>query len=128
MSSKNGKPRPGTWLLAAVLLLAGTGAAHAQVQSIDTSQPIVIKSSKPATPKTLKFLGDFVSSTPTSITVRDRNNSFHLQTFTYSPQLQTKMSQITAHGGYRYGDKLEIDYTTGTDVALNIKGKPSKLK
>ena len=35
------------------------------------------------------------------------------------------MLQIAARGGYRYGDKIEIEYAAGSDVALQIKGKPS---
>lgn len=119
------------WFFAASL--AGATIAHSQAQnsvqnpvsSIDTSQPIVIKSSKPAAPKTAKLLGEFVSSTPSSVTVRERANTYHLHTFTYAPQIRTQMSQIAARGGYRYGDKVEIDYTAGSDVALRIKGRPS---
>jgi hypothetical protein len=119
-----GRLRASAWFLAAASL-AGAAAAHAQIQSVDTSQPIVIKSSKPASPRAAKFLGQFVSSTPNSITVRDRANSYLLRTFTYGPQAQAHMSQVSAHGGYRYGDKLEIVYAAGSEVALRIKGKPS---
>ena len=66
----------GAWLIAA--LLAGAIGAPAQVQSVDTSQPIVIKSSKPVNPKHLKFLGTFVSATPEAVTVRDLNNTYLL--------------------------------------------------
>ena len=113
----------GAWLIAA--LLAGGIGAQAQAQSVDTSQPIVIKSSKPVSPKRLKFLGTFVSATPGAVTVRDLNNTYTLRTFSYSPAVHTKMLQIAARGGYRYGDRIEIEYAAGSDVALQIKGKPS---
>ena len=112
----------GAWLIAA--LFAGATRAGAQVQSVDTSQPIVIKSSKPPSPKHLKFLGTFVSATPGAVTVRDLNNTYTLRTFSYAPAVHAKMLQIAARGGYHYGDKIEIEYATGSDIALRIKGKP----
>jgi len=118
----------GAWLIAT--LFAGAAGVGAQAQSapalsIDTSQPIIVKSSKPASPKHLKFLGTFVSATPAAVTVRDRNNTYTLRTFSYSPAVHAKMLQIAASGGYHYGDKIEIEYATGGNVALHIKGKPS---
>jgi hypothetical protein len=38
------------------------------------------------------------------------------------------MEKILDSGGYQYGDKVEIFYTSGTTVALRIDGKPSKPK
>ena len=123
----NGRLVTGAWLI--VTLFAGATRARAQVQnqvqSVDTSQRIVIKSSKPVSPKHLKFLGTFVSATPGAVTVRDQNNTYTLRTFSYAPAVRAKMLQITARGGYRYGDRVEIEYATGSDVALQIKGKPS---
>ena len=51
-----------------------------------------------------------------------------LHTFTYSPAIRDKMQKIFNAGGYQYGDKVVIWYKSGTDVALKIKGKPSKTK
>jgi hypothetical protein len=31
-------------------------------------------------------------------------------------------------GGYQYGDKVVVWYQQGSNVALKIKGKPSKTK
>jgi hypothetical protein len=36
------------------------------------------------------------------------------------------MQKLFDQGGYQYGDKVEIWYMQGTDVAVRIKGKPSK--
>jgi len=120
----NGRLVTGAWLL--VAFSAIPICAGAQVQSVDTSQPIVVKSSKPPTPKHLKFLGEFVSATPGAVTVRDPNNTYSIRTFSYAPEVHTKMLQIAAHGGYHYGDKIEIEYAVGSEVALRIKGKPSQ--
>ena len=109
-------------------LLVGGFRASAQVQSVDTSKPIVIKSSKPANPKTIRFRGQFISSTSESVTVRDPKNSYSIRTFSYAPGARAKMLQVSAKGGYRDGDKVEIEYAVGSTVALRIKGKPSSSK
>ena len=36
------------------------------------------------------------------------------------------MQQILTDGGYQYDDKVEIESMPGSDIALRIKGKPSK--
>jgi hypothetical protein len=119
----NGRLATGAWLIAT--FFAGAIAAGAQAQSVDTSQPIVIQSSKPSNPRRVKFFGEFVSSTPSAVTVHDRNNIYLVRTFSYAPEAHAKMLQIAARGGYRYGDKIEIEYVAGSDIALRIKGKPS---
>jgi hypothetical protein len=118
-----GRLLAGAWLIAG--LFAGAIGMGAQVQSVDTSQPIVVKSSKPASPKHLRFLGEFLSSTPSAVTVRDPNNTYTIRTFSYAPDVRAKMLQIAGKGGFHHGDKIEIEYATGSDVALRIKGKPS---
>jgi hypothetical protein len=126
---KNGARR---WpcLLAAAVLLA-PAVLRAQIQqgpSADTSQPIVVKSSKPPAPKRAKFLGEVLSSNLQSITVRRRDDMRTIRTFTFAEGARRSMQQINARGGYQYGDKVEIDYARGSDVALRIKGKPSPPK
>ena len=49
-----------------------------------------------------------------------------IHTFTYSPQIRGKMQNIINAGGYQYGDKVVVWYRRGGDVAVKIKGKPSK--
>jgi len=118
-----GRLATGAWMIAAVF--AGAIGANAQVQSVDTSQPIVIKSSKPANPRHVKFFGEFVSSTPDAVTLRDPKNIYSIRTFSYAPEVRATMLRVGARGGYRYGDKVEIEYVAGSDVALRIKGRPS---
>jgi hypothetical protein len=103
--------------------------ATAQVQSADTSKPIVTKAPKnpkDSKPKNLKFVGEVLSSTVQSITVRGGENERQVRTFTYGPGILDKMQQLFSSGGYQYGDKVTIVSQPNSDVALSIKGKPSK--
>ena len=63
-----------------------------------------------------------------AIQVRDLAGVPQLHTFTYSPGIHDKMQKIFDAGGYQYGDKVVVWYQSGTSVALNIKGKPSKKR
>ena len=62
----------------------------------------------------------------TGIQVRSLVDSREIHTFTYSGRILASMQNLFDHGGYKYGDKVVIHYRTGTEVALKIKGKPSK--
>jgi len=53
-------------------------------------------------------------------------NPLEIHTFTYSNQILSRMQNLFDHGGYQYGDKVVINYKTGAEVALKIKGKPPK--
>jgi len=61
-----------------------------------------------------------------SLQVRSLTNPRELHTFTYTPQLRPKMEKLQSAGGYRYGDKVTVWYHENPDVALKVKGKPSK--
>jgi hypothetical protein len=63
-----------------------------------------------------------------AIQVRDIAAVPALHTFTYSPEIRDKMQKIFNEGGYQYGDKIVVWYQSGSSLALNIKGKPSKKK
>jgi hypothetical protein len=62
------------------------------------------------------------------IQVRSLVDMRELHTFTYSPEIRDKMQNVFNAGGYQYGDKVVVWYQRGTNVALKIKGKPSKAK
>jgi hypothetical protein len=62
----------------------------------------------------------------TAIQVRSLSDQREIHTFTYSDQIRTEMQSLFDQGGYRYGDQVEIYFKVGSDVALKIKGKPSK--
>lgn len=60
--------------------------------------------------------------------VHGDGNERELHTFYYSPDLRPQMLSILNAGGYQYGDKVTIWHKDGDDVAVKIKGKPSKPK
>ena len=62
------------------------------------------------------------------IQVHSLANERELHSFTYAPDVRSKMLSILNAGGYRYGDKVTIWHKSGDDVAVKIKGKPSKPK
>jgi hypothetical protein len=99
--------------LLVLLALTVCGTAHAQSSSVDTSKPIVVKNPKTSKPKPGKFLGQVMSSTPKSITVRSKDNLMAVRTFTYAENLTTS--------SFTYGENVEIDYMPGNDIALRIK-------
>jgi hypothetical protein len=114
---------------AAIVVPSSFAQVNDQVQSADTSKAIVIKAPKTpkeSKPKNLKFVGEVLSSNIQSITVRGGENERQVHTFTYGPGILDKMQQLFSNGGYQYGDKVTIESQPNSDVALSIKGKPSK--
>lgn len=63
-----------------------------------------------------------------SLQVRSLADIREIHTFSFSPEVRDKMQKIFNAGGYQYGDKVVVWYRSGEDVALKIKGKPSKPK
>jgi len=47
--------------------------------------------------------------------------------FIYSDQIRDAMQKLLDQGGYQYGDQVVIQYQPGTEIALKINGKPSKI-
>ncbi len=96
-------------------------AASAQV----SSAPIVVRT-KTVKPRLLTFQGQVVRADPVQIIVRPSEDSRFVRTFTYSPKARDQMLRLLDRGGYQYGDHVRIRYEEGTDVAQEIRGKPSK--
>ncbi len=113
-------------LAAAAALTASAGGVRAQVT---TAPAIRIKVKQP---KTLKwFKGEVLHADQLSIIARDRQDPRFIRTFTYSPKAKEEMDKILERGGFQYGDKVQIRYqpdpsASGKDVALDIRGRPSK--
>ncbi len=72
------------------------------------------------------FHGEVIAMTGAAITVRDRKNERMIRTFTYAPELKERMQGLLDRGGYQYGDKVAIRFKPPSNVALAVKGKPSK--
>ena len=125
-------------LLATSALLAFSGIcalpAAAQTPStlipiaVDTAAPIVINAvkPKPLPAGIVKFEGYVMSATTVQITVRARGNDMALQTFALDKNASAKMQETIDKGGYQYGDKVTVIYNAANQVAVKIKGKPSR--
>lgn len=107
-------------LLLAVAVVFTAPAASAQVE---TAPPIKQKAPKP---KVEKFKGVVMAATTHQIIVHSIENEKLVRTFTYNPKVKDYMLGIIDRGGYQAGDRVEIHHEPESDVAIKIKGKPSK--
>jgi hypothetical protein len=110
-------------LVATCAICAVAAPARAQV----TTAPVIkAKPMRTAEPKPAKTRFAVLHMMSTAIQVRSLVNEREIHTFTYSEQIRDQMQKLLDQGGYQYGDTVVIRYMPGTDVALQIKGKPSK--
>ena len=114
------------FLLAAFAACAPAISARAQ----ETNTPILTdkktQTDSSGQGKPVKARFEVLHMLPNSIQVRSLVNGLELHTFAYSDPIRGNMQKVFDQGGYQYGDKVEIWYQPGTEVALKIKGKPSK--
>ena len=126
----------GMFLSGALLAVAGFSALPAAAQTpstlipiaVDTAAPIVINAvkPKPLPAGIVKFQGYVVSANTVQITVRASGNDMALQTFALDKHAAVQMQQTIDKGGYQYGDKVTVIYNAANQVAVKIKGKPSR--
>ena len=109
--------------LAAGAVCAVAAPARAQVT---TAPAIVLKPVHTKEVKPAKTRYQVLIMMSTAIQVRSLVNEREIHTFVYSDQIRDKMQKLLDQGGYQYGDNVVIQYQPGSDVALSIKGKPSK--
>lgn len=76
--------------------------------------------------KTIKAHFEVLHMLYNSIQVRSVVDMREIHTFRYSDEIRDRMQNLFNQGGYQYGDKVKIWYRPGTEIALRIKGKPSK--
>jgi hypothetical protein len=88
--------------------------------------PIVIKSKPAPAEKPIKARFEVLHMMASAVQVRSLADEREIHTFTYSDKIRDRMQALFNNGGFQYGDKVEIYYMRGSEVALNIKGKPSK--
>ena len=106
-----------------VLFAALLGAAVPALAQVQTTAPIIVKQPKH---KFDKFKGTVLSATSAVIMVQSTDNQRIVRTFQYSPKMHDKMIHIIDQGGYQYGDKVTVVTEPGSEVAVDIKGQPSK--
>ena len=111
-------------LLAAAIVLSG--AILAGIASGVSAQTPA--SAVPQSEKIIKARFEVLHMLYQSLQVRSLTDMRELHTFRYSPEIRDKMQEIFNAGGYQYGDKVEVWYKHGGDIAFKIKGKPSKPK
>jgi hypothetical protein len=90
------------------------------------SAPIIIKSSPAPAVKPIKVRFEVLHMMVNAIEVRSLADEREIHTFLYSDQIRDRMQALFNNGGYQYGDRVEIYYVRGSEIAVNIKGKPSK--
>jgi len=111
-----------TLLLLAVAVMFAAAALNAQ--DVETGKPIRLKAPKP---QVLKFRGEVLAATSVQMIVRSAENEKMVRTFTYAPKVKAQMDKLVDENRlYQPGDKVEIRHEAGSDVAIKIKGKPSK--
>ena len=113
-------------LLAAGALCALAISASAQVTTAPVIKLKPVHTKPPQQTKPSKTRFEVLHMMTTGIQVRSLANGMEIHTFTYSDKIHDAMLNLFNQGGYQYGDKVEIQYQPGTEVALKIKGKPSK--
>jgi hypothetical protein len=63
-----------------------------------------------------------------AIQVQSLEDRREIHTFVYSDRIRGHMEYLFNHGGYQYGDRVKILYQPESEIALNIKGRPSAPK
>jgi hypothetical protein len=109
------------WLAAAFLL---SSAAFAGFTPLAEAQGVA--ASTPETGTIIKTRFEVLHMLYQSLQVRSLTDMREIHTFTYAPEIRDQMQKLHDSGGYQYGDKVVVWYHQGADVALKIKGKPSK--
>jgi hypothetical protein len=113
----------------AFLLLAvgAAWAASAPVRAQEVTRPVIpIKPLHSSNEKPVKSRFQVLRMMPAAIQVQSVADEREIHTFAYSDQIREQMQNLLDEGGYQFGDKVVIEYRPGTEVALKIKGKPSK--
>ncbi len=111
-------------LIPVLAICAMAVSSHAQ----DAPTPIVVTKPariKKAKPPKANF--EVLTMMSTAIQVRSVTNGYEIHTFSYAEPIRAQMqSMVQQNAGYQHGDKVQIVYEPNTQVALKIKGKPSK--
>jgi hypothetical protein len=107
-------------------LLVAAFALYAAVLPVQTQSSQVANAPQAQGAKPITGHFEVLHMMRTAIQVRSLTNEKEVHTFTYSDQIRDQMQNLFDQGGYQYGDKVNIQYLPGTEIALKIKGKPSK--
>ncbi len=107
-----------------MVLAAAFAAATIAAAQVRLAAPVRVKAARG---KLVEFDGTVVRADAAVIVVRGRSDPRVIRTFSYSPKLRAKIEKMLEGArGYQFGDPVRIRYRSGEDVALGIRGKPSK--
>lgn len=113
------------FVFAGALLASPTPTQQSSTQSTSPSSGSTASSSQ----KIIKKHFMVLHMMPQALQVRSLTDARDLRTFSYSPQIRSRMQEIMNAGGYKYGDRVTVWYgSDDADLALKIKGKPSNTK
>lgn len=110
-------------LRAALIAVAAVAFASAAAAQVETGRAIQQKAPRV---RVEKFKGEVLASNAYQIIVRSRENEKVVRTYTLNPQAKAEMLKVIDLGGYQVGDRVEVHHEPGSNVALKIKGKPSR--
>lgn len=110
-------------IAAGFALLAGLAVAPPARAQMDSSGVVA---SKPLKTKPVWMRAEVIHVDRNSIVVREVDHPMMVHTFTFNTKMAEQMGKVQASGGFQHGDHVKIQHEAGKDVALAIKGKPSK--
>jgi len=116
------RDKKAAFFLAAALALCAAGRASLTPEAAAQTS----FQSDPQSQKTIKTRFEVLRMMYQSIQVRSLADMREIHTFTFAPEIRGQMEKILNQGGYQYGDKVVVWYQPGANVALKIKGKPSR--
>ena len=118
---------PNNKIVLALMLAAATVAAICPAGAQQTTAPTIkAKPLRTEGPAPTKARFEVLNMTVAAIQVRSLSNPGEIHTFAYWEQLRDRMLALLDRGGYQYGDRVEIEYDPKTQIALKIKGNPSR--
>jgi hypothetical protein len=109
-------------LVAAFAFFLAASSAPAQT----VSAPMIVKSKPAPAEKPVKGRFEVLHMMINAIQVRNPDNMREIHTFVYSDQIRPRMQAMFNNSAYQYGDRVVIRYMPRSEVAVKIKGKPSK--
>ena len=110
-------------LAAGLIFLAGLAAAPPASAQMDSSGVVA---SKPLKVKPVWLKVEVLHVDRASIMVREVDHPLMVHTFSFSTKMAEQIEKVQNSGGFQHGDHIKILHEPGKDVALAIKGRPSK--
>ena len=109
-------------LVAALVFFLAPHSVPAQT----VSAPMVVQSKPARAERPVKGHFEVLHMMIDAIQVRNPDNMREIHTFVYSDRIKPRMQAMFNNSAYQYGDRVVIHYMPRSEVAVEIKGKPSK--